>query len=116
MIYYTLATPESFTVGEAVQLNGTTLETHSSGNVIGVVMSSVSLNDEGTDHATKIYVSGGGGVDMLLGAAWDGYPTRFEFINGRAHPVASGGDGWLIPEYPIAAKISGDTVQGGIYR
>ena len=116
MIYYTLTTSTSFTSGEAVQLNGTTLETHSTGNVIGVVMSSVSLNDENTEYATKVYAAGGGGVDMLLGASWDGYPSRFEFIGGRAHPVASGGDGWLIPEFPISAKVSGDIAQGGIYK
>lgn len=116
MIYYTLLTTSSFNVGEAVQHNGSTLEPHTTGEVCGVVMSCASLNDEGTEYETKVYVAGGGGITVSLGAAWNGQPTRFEFVNGRATPAPTGGDGWLIPEYPLSAKVAGDTAHAAIYR
>jgi hypothetical protein len=117
MIYYTLSTPSSFPVGEAVQTSsGGGIEAHTTGEVLGVVLSSVSLNDENTEFATKIYSAGGGGVEMILGSAWDGSPSRFEFAQGRVQPVSTGGDGWLIPDYPAVSKVAGDTVRGAIYK
>lgn len=117
MIYYTLSTSSSFPVGEAVQTAaGGGIEPHTSGEVLGVVMSSTSLNDENTEYATKVYSAGGGGVSMILGVAWDGSPSRFQFVNGRVEPVSTGGHGWLIPDYPATPKAIGDTVQGGIYK
>jgi hypothetical protein len=117
MIYYTLSTSSSFTVGEAVQTaSGGGIEAHTTGEVLGVVLSSISLNDENTEYATKVYSAGGGGVEMILGAAWDGSPSRFQFVTGRVQPVSTGGDGWLIPDYPATSKAAGDSVRGAIYK
>lgn len=113
MIYFTTITSTSFTAGEAVEQAGSSIVTHNSGAVLGVVLASVEVA-ENTYH-TKIYTAGGGGVDMILGADWDGLPTRFNFVQGRAVPVSSGGAGWLLPELPQAAKVAGDVVKGAIY-
>ena len=80
-------------------------------------MSSYQVPDsDPVTYESKIYVAGGGGQDMVLGAAWNGILTRFEFQNGQAIPVSSGGDGWLVPEFPNATKVIGDVVQGAIYK
>lgn len=117
MIYFTISTNSPFPVGEAVQgsPNGG-IESHTTGEVLGVVLASVSVNDENTEYATKIYSAGGGGVPMILGSNWDGAPSRLRFVQGRVEPVLSGGDGWLIPDYPPSPKIAGDTVKGAIYK
>ena len=115
MIYYTVQTSTQFTVGEAVQKasNGS-IESHSSGEVLGVVRSSVEITEN--EYATQIYAAGGGGSQMILGTDWDGSPSRFQFQSGRVHPVSSGGDGWLIPDFPQQAKVTGDLILGCIYR
>tara|TARA_R100000278_G_scaffold122338_1_gene108236 strand:+ start:455 stop:802 length:348 start_codon:yes stop_codon:yes gene_type:complete len=114
MIFFTVETNTSFTVGEAVEKSGSTIATHSTGDVLGVVMASNEIT-ENTLYQIKIYSAGGGGTDMILGADWDGSPGRFQFINGRIHPVSSGGDGWFLPELPQATKVAGDIVKGAIY-
>jgi hypothetical protein len=113
MIYYTVQTSSSFLVGEAVEKSGSTISSHSTGQVLGVVMSSEEIQP-GLYHV-KIYAAGGGGTDMILGADWDGTPSRFEFVNGRVSPCATGGHGWLQPELPQTAKASGEIVRGAIY-
>lgn len=113
MIYFTLQTGNSFTVGEAVQKSSGGVVPHTDGTVLGVVMMCTEVS-EGL-YETKIYSAGGGGTDMLLGADWDGSAGRFRFENGRVVPVDSGGDGWLLPELPQAAKQVGDMIKGAIY-
>ena len=110
-----LSTDTQFTEGEAVQRSSTgTVEPHTTGDVLGVVMESTAVNE--TTFATKLYSAGGGGVKMILGTAWDGTPSRFRFVSGRVEPITSGGDGWLIPDYPASPKSAGDVVRGGIYK
>ena len=118
MIFYTEQTTQILDINKAVErdLDGN-LVIHSSGQALGVVMSSYQVPDsDPVTYESKIYVAGGGGQDMVLGAAWNGILTRFEFQNGQAVPVSSGGDGWLVPEFPVASKVSGDVVQGAIYK
>ncbi len=116
MIYYTMITPNQFTSGEAVQLDDNqALITHTTGEALGIVMTSVSP-DEGSTWQTKIYAAGGGGVSALLGDTWDGQPSRFVFAGGRVVPTTTRGDGWLIPSMPIVSKVAGDSVSVGIYK
>ena len=113
MIYFTLHTSDSFTVGEAVQKSSNSVVPHTDGVVLGVVMLCTEVS-EGL-YETRIYSAGGGGTDMLLGAAWDGSAGRFRFENGRVVPVDVGGDGWLLPELPQTPKEVGDMIKGAIY-
>lgn len=115
MIYFTMTTSSSMEEGLAVQLSDQgEVEAHTTGSVLGVVMSSVEI--DGVSFATKIYSAGGGGVPMILGADWDGMPSRFQFVNGQVEPITSGGDGWLVPSHPIKAKTQGNIVVGAIYQ
>jgi len=118
MIFYTEQTTQILDIHKPVERDSAgNLVLHSSGEVLGVVMSSNQVSD--TDPAifeSKIYVAGGGGQSLILGASWDGQLTRFEFQNGQAVPVASGGHGWLIPEFPQSMKSVSDIVQGAIYK
>ena len=118
MIFYTEQTTQILDIRKAVERDSAgNLILHSGGEVLGVVMSSNQVSD--TDSAifeSKIYVAGGGGQSLILGASWDGKLTRFEFKNGQAVTVASGGHGWLIPEFPQSAKMAGEIVQGAIYK
>ena len=118
MIFYTEQTTKILDINKAVERdeNGQ-LITHSSGVVLGVVMSSYQVqNSDPATFESKIYVGGGGGQSLILGATWDGVLTRFEFQNGLVVPISSGGNGWLIPEFPGTSKNNGDIVQGAIYK
>lgn len=116
MIYFTINSEAQLTVGEAVELtsSGSLVAQRTTGTPIGVVMSSVETETEGT-WANKVYIAGGGGSDMILSAAWDGHLTRFEYDGARVRPTTGAGVGWLIPDYPSASKSAGDIVKGSLY-
>lgn len=115
MIYYSEDTSLALAVGDGVQLDASgNIAPHTTGECIGFIRALVPL--EGGGHRAQIYVAGGGGTEMRLGAAWDGALSRFEIVAGSVHPVASGGAGWLIPSYPRAGASIGDLVQGAIYK
>ena len=116
MIYYTVTTSTQFTEGEAVQVSDIgVIETYTTGDVLGVVMSSTEIDE--TSFATKIYSAGGGGVVMVLASSWNGAPSRFRFVSGgRIEPAATGGDGWMIPDHPPVARNAGDIVRAAIYK
>jgi hypothetical protein len=114
MIYYSENTTLNLAVGDGLQLDSSgNIAPHTTGECIGFVRAVTAL-DNG-ESLIQIYVAGGGGADMRLGAAWDGALTRFEVQSGSVHPVASGGIGWLIPSYPRAGAVVGAIVQGAIY-
>lgn len=114
MIYYSENTTQEFNVGDALELDSDgNVTLHTSGICIGFVRASVPL--ETTGYRVQIYVAGGGGTEMRLGASWDGNLSRFEIVAGTVRPVASGGQGWLIPSYPKAPAEIGDLVHGSIY-
>lgn len=115
MIYYSENTTLSLNVGDGLQLDASgSIAPHTTGECIGFVRAVTAL-DNG-ESLVQIYVAGGGGAEMRLGAAWDGGLTRFEIVSGSVHPVASGGVGWLIPSYPRASAAVGAIVQGAIYK
>ena len=118
MIFYTEETSELLDINKAVERNQSGhLVIQSNSEAVGVVMSSNVIADTNPSRfESRIYVGGGGGQSLILGADWDGVLTRFEFQNGLAIPISSGGDGWLIPEFPSTTKNSGDIVQGAIYK
>jgi len=118
MLYYTEKTNIELRTNYAVQRddNGNLVE-HTDGAVVGICMSCFEIQDADTNfYESKIYVSGGGGQSMILNSSWSGLLTRFDFVNGKVEPIASGGSGWLVPEYPQVSKNAGDTVSGVIYR
>ena len=115
MIYYSENTTLSLSVGDGLQLDSSgNIAPHTTGECIGFVRAVTAL-DNG-ESLIQIYVAGGGGAEMRLGAAWDGALSRFEVVAGSVHPVASGGIGWLIPSYPRASAVVGAIVQGAIYK
>lgn len=114
MIYFSQNTSTEIPIGTGVQFTNGQLEQHSNGECIGFIRDNYQL--DGGLFQAQVYVAGGGGSDMLLGAAWDGSLTRFEIINGRVSPVSTGGVGWLLPQYPQVAKAVGETVLGALYK
>tara|TARA_B100001063_G_C16332224_1_gene342697 strand:- start:108 stop:464 length:357 start_codon:yes stop_codon:yes gene_type:complete len=118
MLYYTEKTNIELRTNYAVQrdANGNLVE-HTDGTVTGVCIRCAEMGDtDPTFYESKIYVAGGGGQSMVLNSNWSGLLTRFEFVNGKVEPIASGGSGWLVPEYPQISKNAGDIVSGVIYR
>lgn len=115
MIYYSENTTLNLNVGDALQLDANgNIAPHTTGACIGFVRAVTPL-DNG-ESLVQIYVAGGGGAEMRLGAVWDGSLTRFDVISGSVHPVASGGVGWLIPSHPRVNMVIGAIVQGAIYK
>ena len=114
MIYYSKDTAQEIPVGTGVQVTDGVVEPHSSGELVGFIRANSPLEGD-TGFRAQIYVAGGGGSPMLLGASWDGSLKRFDVINGRAVPVSQGGVGWLVPEYPPTNKNAGDLVLGALY-
>jgi len=118
MIFYTEKTNAVLQIGLAVERDSSgQLTAHSTGTPLGVVMDSYEVEEsDPVENQSMIYVAGGGGQSLILGADWDGVLTRFEFTQGRAVPVSSGGHGWLIPTLPQTSQVTGDTVTGAIYK
>jgi hypothetical protein len=115
MIYYSENTTLSLNVGDGLQLDASgNIQPHTTGECIGFVRAITPISD--SESLIQVYVAGGGGAEMRLGAAWDGSLTRFEVVSGSVQPVASGGVGWLIPSYPRASAAVGAIVQGAIYK
>ena len=117
MIYFTINSDSQLTVGEAIELtsDGSKATQRTSGQAVGVVMSSVETGENTGIWTNKVYVAGGGGTSMILSSSWDGTLTRFEYDGARVRPVTSGGVGWLIPDYPALAHSAGDVVKGSLY-
>lgn len=114
MIYYSENTSLALTVGDGVQLDTSgNIAPHTTGECIGFIRALVPL--ENGNYRAQVYVAGGGGTEMRLGASWDGNLSRFEIVSGAVHPVTSGGQGWLIPTHPKAPVEAGALVYGSIY-
>ena len=116
MIYFTYRANETVTQGQFVQLSSDleTVENHTTGAVLGLCKSVYESEDNGLRYS-EIYVAGGGGQQAVLNSQWDGSPSRFNVINAKVEPVASGGIGWILPDLPKQPKESGGLVFISIY-
>ena len=116
MIYYTYQADQNCVVGQFVQLSTDTnkVENHTTGVVLGLCRRLYD-NEDGSIKYCEVYVAGGGGEQATLNVDWDGTPTRFDVVNSKLQPVASGGIGWIIPELPKTSKVAGDSVYISIY-
>jgi hypothetical protein len=116
MIWYTYKANSNVTQNQFVQLSsdGLSVEIHTTGTPLGVCISIEVLEDT-QERLAKIYVAGGSGQNAVLNADWNGSQTRFEVVNGKVNPIASGGIGWIIPEYPRASKLTNETVRVAVY-
>ena len=116
MIWYSFQADSSVLPQQFVQLasSGSSVEIHSSGTAIGLCLS-VETTEGTQERVAKIYTAGGSGQLAVLSSNWDGAPSRFEVVDSKVSPVSTGGIGWLIPEFPQAAKVAGDQVRVAIY-
>lgn len=116
MIYYTYRSNANTVAGQFVQLSSdsNTVENHTTGTVLGLCRTVYTSDDDGLLYA-EIYVAGGGGQSAILNSNWNGAPTRFDVVNSKVEPVASGGIGWIIPSLPRSSKVAGDSVDISIY-
>ena len=116
MIYYTYKSNENVTQGQFVQLSSdqNSVENHNTGVVLGLCRRVYVSEDDGLRYA-EIYAAGGGGQSAILNADWSGSPSRFDVVNAKVQPVASGGIGWIIPEFPKASKLANESVFISIY-
>lgn len=117
MIWYSYKADNSVLENQFVQLSsdGLTVEMHSTGTPIGLCMS-VETTEDTQEKVAKVYTAGGSGQDAVLSSNWDGSPSRFEIVNGKANPVSTGGDGWLIPTFPQASYSANDVVKVALYK
>ena len=116
MTYYTVTTNTSFDKGDIIQfLNDTYSLNNGSGLILGSVIECNQIEDTNT-FSVVIYAAGGGGSKIRLSEDWHGNPTRFEFFNNGIRSVASGGQGWIIPNYPATAVLAGNLVDAAIYK
>jgi hypothetical protein len=111
MIYFTFKASSNVVQGQFVQLSTdkTEVENHTTGSCVGLCRSVYNSEDDGVSYA-EIYQAGGGGQRAVLNDTWNGAPSRFDIVNAKVQPVSSGGVGWIIPEFPQAGKIAGDSV------
>lgn len=116
MIYFTYSANSNVIAGEFVQLSSdeSQVEKKTSGQTIGLCRSVYVSDDDGLRYA-EIYQAGGGGQSAVLNSNWSGAPSRFDVVNAKVEPVASGGIGWIIPEFPKVAKTAGESVYISIY-
>ena len=117
MIFYTVITNSSLNKGQVVQKNNnnTFSVNDGTGMILGIVISCTQIPDT-ANYELVIYAGGGGGVKVKLASAWDGQPSRFEYLNDGVSPVAINGVGVLVPSYPIQAYNAGDLVDGALYK
>jgi len=118
MIFYTEQTLNNLEIAKAVERSpqGELVE-HTSGTPLGIVMQIDEI--QGSDalvYAAKIYVAGGGGQSIKLGSDWDGVLSRFEIVEGCAQPTSTGGQGWLIPNFPNTPQVAGELAQAALYK
>lgn len=116
MIYFTYKANENVLANHFVQLanDENSVEINTTKQTIGLCRSVYVSEDDGLRYA-EIYQAGGGGQLAVLNAEWSGAPCRFDVINSKVQPVASGGLGWIIPEFPKTTKSAGDSVYISIY-
>lgn len=116
MIWYSYLANTDVIENQFVQLSsdGSKVELHSTGTPIGLCMN-VEIMEDTQDRVSRIYTAGGSGELAILGANWDGSPSRFDVINSKVVPVSSNGIGWIIPDFPKASKVSGDAVRIALY-
>ncbi len=117
MIWYTYQANENVTQNLFVQLSndGQNVELHTTGTPVGLCLN-VEVTEDTAQRLAQVYANGGSGSHAVLNSAWDGNPSRFDVINGKVEPVASGGMGWLIPAFPKVSYSANDLVRVAIYK
>lgn len=116
MFEYTENTTLPLLINTAVSLNGEGDLTNQGENPAHGICVSSTLNTETNEYENVIYVAGGPGVQVKLGAEWDGKLTRFTLVGGYALPTSSKGQGWIVPENLNEPKNQDDLVQVVLYN
>jgi hypothetical protein len=116
MLQYTEYTPNALSEKKAVSLSKEgELFVQTNDKAHGVCVSSVLIAETNT-YENVIYVAGGDGAEATLGDTWEGKLTRVIFLGGYAYPVATGGDGWIVPEPLSEPKEKDSLVRVVLYR
>ena len=116
MIWYTYKANSNVIQNQFVELSsdGQTVQLHTTGRPIGICIKT-EVTEDTQETVAQVYVAGGSGQDAVLHTSWNGSQSRFEVVNGKVNPVASGGIGWLIPNFPNVSKSSNDIVKVAVY-